>query len=94
MGWRIHSTLTGAIQSGMPINQAAIILSKTSLDQPLEEEEEKARGRGSSPLDNLEGKHEYGSVATSKLSSFCVYCLQASCFSLVTEVVFGDVCFG
>ncbi len=39
MGWTIHSSLTGGIQSGMPITQATINLSKTFLDQSLEEEE-------------------------------------------------------
>lgn len=39
MGWTIHSTVTGGIQSGMHITQAPIKLSKTFLDQSLEEEE-------------------------------------------------------
>lgn len=37
--WTIYSTLTGGMQSGMPITQAPIKLSNTFLDQSLEEGE-------------------------------------------------------
>lgn len=42
MGWTIHSSLTGGIQTGMLITQASIKLSKTFLDQSHGEKQETA----------------------------------------------------
>ncbi len=64
MGWTIHSTLTGGIQSGMPITQAPIKLSETILDQSFEEEEKTGL------LDNLEGKQRYKNSTSFKINVF------------------------